>query len=325
MAGGESVNNLISRQVEEYISYKQALGYKIKIESEELRRFAAHTVAIGYNGSLSTDIAFQWVTLKPDYTRWYMARRMETIRTFAKYICVFDPLAQMPPKGMFGKCHGRTTPFIFTHEEICILMKASASLSAPDGLRCRTIPTTIGLLWSTGMHPNEACKLMDDDVDLNNGRITIRETKFSKIRILPINETTVSELRSYVKDRDTLRKDFSDQHFLLMTGGRRLELRNLEYALQVTRDHLLTDTKTWNRRKPRLYDIRHSFACNTLLRWLKSGINVDTKILYLSTYLGHVKVADTYWYLTGTPELMQYASGNFEKFFYRNGGTSHEE
>ena len=318
-------SNLISRQVEEYIAYKKGLGYQIKIESEELRRFAAYTVAVEYQGSLTTDIAFQWATLKPQYSRWYMSRRMETIRTFAKYICVFDPLAQMPPKSMFGKCHGRTTPYIFTEEEICILIKVAAELYSPDGLRSRTIPTAIGLLWSTGMRPNEVCQLLDDDVDLNEGRITIRETKFSKQRILPLHKTTVSKLRSYIKDRDRLREDFRDRHFLITTGSRKLALRNFENALQITRDHLLNGEKEWNRRPPRLYDIRHSFACNTLLRWLKSGINVDNKILYLSTYLGHVKVADTYWYLTGTPELMQLASGNFETFFYGNGGISHEE
>lgn len=317
-------SNLISRQIEEYISYKKALGYQIKIETQELRRFAAYTVSIGYEGSLTKDIAFQWATLKPDYSLWYMARRMETIRTFAKYICVLDPMARMPPKGMFGKCHGRTTPYIFTEQEICILMQAAMDLYAPDGLRCKTISTAIGLLWSTGMRPNEICQLMDDDVDLNNGLITIRETKFSKSRIIPIHETTTIKLRSYLNDRDKLRKDFLEHHFLITTGSRKLKLRNFENALQVIRDQILIGKKEWNRRPPRLYDIRHTFACNTLLRWLKSGINIDRKIIYLSTYLGHVKVEDTYWYLTGTPELLQLISGSFEKYFYE-GGVSDEE
>lgn len=317
-------NNLISRQIEEYISYKKALGYQINIESQELRRFAAYTVSIGYEGSLTKDVAFQWATLKPDYSRWYMARRMETIRTFAKYICVLDPMAQMPPKGMFGKCHGRTTPYIYTEEEICVLMQASMELYAPDGLRCKTISTAIGLLWSTGMRPNEACQLMDGDVDLINGLITIRETKFSKSRIIPIHETTTIKLRSYINDRDKLRKDYSEPYFFISTGSHKLKLRNFESAFQVIRDQLLIDKKEWNRRPPRLYDIRHTFTCNTLLRWLKNGVNVDRKIIYLSTYLGHVKVKDTYWYLTGTPELLQFTSGNFEKYFYE-GDVGDEE
>lgn len=83
-------NNLISSQVEEYISYKKALGYQIKIESQELRRFASYTVSIGHKGSLTTDLAFKWATLKPEYSRWYMARRMETIRTFATWIPAYS-------------------------------------------------------------------------------------------------------------------------------------------------------------------------------------------------------------------------------------------
>ncbi len=197
-------NNLISKQVEEYISYKKGLGFQIKIESQELRRFATYTRAIGHEGSITTDLVFQWASLKPEYSRWYMSRRMETVRTFSKYICVFDSEAQMPPKGMFGKCHGRTSPYIFTEEEICVLMKACAKLHSPDGLRCLTVPTALGLLWSTGMRPNEVCQLMDEDVDLNKGIVKIKETKFSKSRILPLHETVISKLRNYVDERDRL-------------------------------------------------------------------------------------------------------------------------
>lgn len=317
--------NLISRQVEEYIAYKQALGYQIKIESQELRRFAAYTESIEHTGSLTVEIAFQWAAFKPEYSRWYMARRMETVRTFAKYICIFDPLTQLPPKGMFGQCHGRTIPYIFSTEEMGVLMEAAAQLHAPDGLRSTTIHTAIGLLWATGIRPNEACQLMEDDVDLTNGRLTIRETKFAKTRILPLHETTVSALQAYVKERDKLRKKEGSHHFFRMTGSSELKLRNFEYAWATIREQLLTGKTVWDRRPPRLYDIRHSFACHTLLNWLKSGVDVNHKILYLSTYLGHVKVSDTYWYLTGTPELMQLASGHFERFFYTNGGDCSEE
>lgn len=198
--------NLITRQVEEYIVYKQALGYQIKIESQELRRFAAYTESIQHPGSLTAEIAFQWAALKPEYSRWYKARRMETVRTFAKYICILDPSAQLPPKGMFGQCHGRTVPYIFSATEIGLLMETAARLHAPDGLRSITIPAAIGLLWATGIRPNEACRLIEDDVDLINSRMTIRETKFSKTRILPLHETTATALLPYVKERNQFRQ-----------------------------------------------------------------------------------------------------------------------
>ncbi|WP_075366443.1 hypothetical protein [Desulfosporosinus metallidurans] len=122
------MSNLISAQVEDYINYKQALGYKIKIESEELRRFAAYTVAIGHNGSLTADVAFKWVTLKPNYTLWYMSRRLETVRTFAKYISIFDPNAQVPPKGLLKKCHGRINPYIFKKKSRSLWMSLHVSI-----------------------------------------------------------------------------------------------------------------------------------------------------------------------------------------------------
>ena len=325
MAGGESMNtNLISKQIEEYISYKRSIGYKIKIEADELRRFAKYTIDIGYKGSLKNDIVMKWAALKPHYSRWYMARRLETVRTFGKYICIFDPMAQMPPKGVFGRCHGRVNPYIYTEEEICILMNSALNLYSPDKLRGRTISTAIGLLWSTGMRPGEACNLHNDDVDLVKGLITINETKFSKSRILPLDKTTISKLKSYESFKNKIRKNFLDQHFLITTGSQKLKLRNFENAMQIIRKDILKEESESKRRLPRLYDIRHSFACHTLLKWLKNGINVDSKILYLSTYLGHVKVADTYWYLTGTPDLMNLVSKNFEKYFSKNGGRNEE-
>lgn len=316
--------NLISDQIEEYIIYKRGLGYKIKIESDELRRFAAYTRNINYEGSLTVDIALSWVSLKPKYSRWYMARRLEIIRTFAQYISIFDPNAQIPQRGIFGKCHGKITPYIFTEKEINTLMEIASDLFSPDGLRAITIPTAIGLMWVTGMRPGEVCKLMNEDVELNNGYITIKETKFSKSRTLPIHVSTIQKLNEYKKARDKLRKDYLNQHFFIMTGGNSLILRNLEYAWQIIRESLLADTERWNRRPPRLYDIRHSFACNTILRWLQEGININNKILYLSTYLGHAKISDTYWYLTGTPEIMTLLTNNFEEYFYGNEGDFHE-
>lgn len=318
-------DNLISRQIEEYIAYKKGLGFRIRIESQELRRFARYTREIGYEGSLKVDVAFQWATLDPSYSRWYMARRMETVATFAAYACVFDSQAQIIPRGMFGKCHGRTLPYIYSEQEIRTLMEAARNLYSPDKLRCRTIPFGIGLLWSTGMRPNEACCLLDEDVDLIWGTVTIRETKFSKTRILPLHETVVAQLEDYIRFRDEARIDFSEPYLLITTGGQRLLLRSFEYAMQRIRGSLLEENGSWNRRPPRLYDLRHTFACRTLLRWLEDGVNVDTRMIFLSTYLGHVKIADTYWYLTGIPELMEVVSRNFEKTFSREGGIRDED
>lgn len=112
--------NLLTRQVEEYISYKRSLGYKIKIEAQELRRFAAYTRSIDYEGSLTSDLAVRWASLKDDYSRFYKARRLETLHTFAKYVFAFDSCAQLPQTEVFGKCHCRVSPYIYTDKEVAI-------------------------------------------------------------------------------------------------------------------------------------------------------------------------------------------------------------
>ena len=108
-------SNRITRQVEEYITYKQSLGYVIKIESQELRRFAKYTREIEYDGSVTTELAMQWASLRDNFTRKYMAHRLETIHTFAVYISAFDRQAQIPQNGVFGKAHMRTDPYILRH------------------------------------------------------------------------------------------------------------------------------------------------------------------------------------------------------------------
>ena len=313
--------NLISKQVEDYISYKKSLGYQIIVESQELRRFSDYTVSLGYKNSLTSRIAIQWASLNPNYSRWYMSRRLETVRTFAKYICIFDSKAEMPLNGVFGKCHGRKNPFIYTKKDILILMQAASKLHSPDGLRALTISTVLGLLWSTGMRPSEVCRLKIKDVDLTNGFIRIRETKFKKYRIIPIHTSVIDKLNDYIKIRNLIIASSSNDTFFITTGKSNLTIRKLEYAFQLIRKKLLIENIKTNERPPRLYDLRHTFTTNTLLKWLGQGKDVNHKMIYLSTYLGHVKVSDTYWYLTGIPKLLHLAVNKFENYFYQDGGV----
>jgi integrase len=316
--------NRIMKQVEKYIVYKKSLGFQIKIESQQLRKFAEYTLERGYSTSLTADMAFEWAGLKSTYSRWYRARRLELIRNFAKFVHTFDLNTQIPPKNVFGKCHGRTKPYIFTKEETILLMKNASKLHSPDGLRGISTAAIIGLLWSTGMRPQEVCHLLDSDLDIENAVITIRETKFSKNRIVPLKQSVVEALVAYKKKRDKYRKNCDDNHLFLSTNGQEMNLRNLEYAMQVIRLQLPSYSGKWDQRPPRLYDMRHSFACYTLLQWLHAGVDINNKMIYLSTYLGHVKISDTYWYLSGTPELMALSSKIFEDA-YSKGDSCHEK
>ena len=318
----------ITKQVEEYIAYKRALGYLITIEAAELKRFARFAQDHGHEGALTVDLALDWVTEKQHHTRWYKARRLETIHSFAKYALAIDAETQIPPLGVFGKCHGKTVPYIYTTHEVTLLMDQAEKLLSPDGLRGVTIATAIGLLWSTGLRVSEACGLLKDDVDYCNMEIHIRKTKFNKERYVPIHDTVSDALKSYETYRDKILPNSTEPHFFLSTGGQTLSLRNFENGFTVIRNCLLTDGKlNWDRRAPRLADLRHTFACRTILQWFKEGVDVNHKLLLLSTYLGHVKPSDTYWYLTGTPELLAEATKRFENFSLQifSSGGSHEQ
>jgi len=130
----------------------------------------------------------------------------------------------------------------------------------------------------------------------------------------------VSQLAKYEEYRNKLCPNAITLSLFLSTGGEPLRLRNLEYSFTVIRQCLLPEGKLeWNRRPPRLYDLRHSFTSHTILRWVKEGVDVNHRINSLSTYLGHVKPSDTYWYLTGTPELLALATEKFENYAGRIG------
>lgn len=312
----------LTRQIEDFIAFKRGMGYLIIVEAAELRRFGRFAKARGHQGSLTADLALDWAAAKSTYSRWYKARRLETVSTFARFALAFDPETQMPPAGVFGRAHLRTSPYIYTENEVVILMQRAKQLLSPDGLRGIAVSTVLGLLWATGIRVSEACRLSRKDVHYQNSELHIRDTKFHKERIIPLHPTVVRELKRYEEYRNKLYPNVTTPSLFLSTGGEPLSLRNLEYGFTVIRHCLLPEDKLkWNRRPPRLYDLRHSFASHTILRWVKEGVDVNHRINSLSTYLGHVKPSDTYWYLTGTPELLAIATEKFENLAGRVGAT----
>jgi len=308
--------NLISRQIEEYIAYKQSLGFKISNESQELRRFAKFTQEIGFTGSLSSELSMRWATLKNDYSRFYMARRLETIHTFAKYIIAFDTHAQLPQLGVFGKAHIRASPYIYSNEEISLLMAEARKLFSPDGIRAFTVPMAIGLMRATGVRVSELTMLKNEDVDLEKGYLFIRSSKFKKDRIIPLHPTVINEMlkyRSFITGKLGRRHDAD--YFLVSSYGHKFNTRAFEYAFQLIREVLQTGATPKDLRKFRLYNIRHTFACETVRHWLDAGVDVNQKLFLLSTYMGHAKPEDTYWYLSATPELLAIACKRYETAF----------
>ena len=306
-------NNRISQQLKDYLEYKRSLGFKLIHEATVLERFAAYTRSINYNGPLTTEIALEWVStgVHSDKT---MGRKIEVIRPFSKYVHAFDPESEIIYSLIFKNVHERPTPYIYSIFDVRILMDECQKLYSPDGIRSYTTKIVIGLLWSTGMRPSEPVNLLVEDVDFKTNTLHIRKTKFSKERYIPVHKSVMEQLYTYyhwIEEKLGLRclKD----PFFYTTGGKKLTETSLAYAFKLIRPNI--NAKPTGYPFVRLYDFRHTFACNTILRWNEQRIDVNEKLHILSTYLGHVKPADTFWYLSATPELLKVSCSKYEEQF----------
>ena len=220
-----------------------------------------------------------------------------------------------PARGLLGPAHARRPAFLYSEGEITALLDAARSLAPADGLRPRTYATLIGLMACTGLRINEALTLGADDVDLDAGVLTIRQTKFRKSRLVPLHTTALGPLRDYAVDRDGRRHERRDTTFFVSDAGLRLPYSTVRHTFHQLLRQAMPGAAPMGRVRPRFHDLRHTFVCRRLTAWYRDGTDVDRVIDQLSTYLGHAKVTDTYWYLTGVPELLALAGSRFEQFF----------
>jgi integrase len=314
----------MNERVKEYINTRHKLGFQMKIEASELLRFANYIDRKGYKETLTTAKAIEWASSSKKASRFSWARRLEIVRCFAKYYYAFDPKTEIPPKHILGPTHRRNAPYIYSIQEIKKILAASLQLhSTQSKLRPVTYSYLFGLLACSGLRISEAIHLNDADIDFTNSILTIRETKFFKSRYVPLHSTAVDALREYIAIRNKKISCLGDAFFVLDDGSP-VTTRKADYAFKIIRKKLWPN-KLYKSRRPRIYDLRHTFVCNRLLTWYKEGKNINQVIPFLSTYIGHVKVSDTYWYITGTPELMSIATKRFEQFYQPTiKGENHE-
>ncbi len=307
----------MTTMVEAYLNHRRQAGFALEIEGAQLIRFARFAEQEGHRGTLTVKLAVQWATASRHPKPLTAARRIEVLRPFARYCQQFDPTIEIPPRGLFGAAHRRLTPHIFTDAEISALLAACTHLHPPGSRRGASCATIFGLIAATGLRISEATALARSDVDLKRGLLHIQHAKFGKSRWLPLHPTTTRVLQRYVQRRNCDPLAAGTAAFFVFDYGRSASTRSLEYAFQLLRRRL-----KWRARgghpAPRIHDLRHSFVCHRLERWYAEGLDIDRHILALSTFLGHAKVTDTYWYVTATPELLAMAAQRFE----RPGGES---
>lgn len=294
----------------DYLATRRAMGYKLVYQGQMLAQFVAYLDTVGAE-HLTINHAVDWAKQPSSAKRTWWAVRLSTVRAFARYLSAFDPATEIPPAGLIPAPSHRVVPYIYSEDDIAELLTAAGRL--PTVHRADTYQTLIGLVAVTGIREGEAVRLDRDDVDLQQGLLTIRNSKYGKSRQIPVHPSTVEALAGYAHRRDArrYRHDGRQHHhppsstsFFTSTTGTRLLRDNVSTVFpRLVRESGLAGSG--HHRPPRLHDLRHSFAVNTLIRWYRQGLDVEQRLPLLSTYLGHVAPKSTYWYMTAVPELLE--------------------
>jgi integrase/recombinase XerD len=303
----------LAEQVEDYLRLRNALGFELKLYRERLLSFVAYLEAAGAT-TVTVELAVAWAWHPAGIKPITASFRLSTIRGFARYAHAIEPAHEIPPRGVLAVPRRRPAPYLFSPEDLARVLEATRLLRPP--LRAATYQTLFGLLAACGMRVGEALALTGDDVDLDEDLLTIRHAKFGRMRLVPIHPSVTAALREYVAVRDRLCPSPRADRFFVTENGCVQQRWGADRAFRAVTEKLGLRTATDH---PRIHDLRHSFAVQTLLDWQREGADIPALLPVLSTYLGHVRPANTYWYLSATPELMQLAADRLEQHF---GGRS---
>jgi len=287
-------------QLDNYLAIRRAVGFKLRRSELLLADFIAH-LDENQSDAITTDGALAWASLPRNGSSQWWGYRLSAVRAFARHLHAIDPRHEVPPTGLWPATSHRATPYLYSDGDIAALMAAAQEFRSP--LRAATFETLVGLLAVTGLRIGEALRLDRDDVDLDDGVLRIRDAKFGKSREVPLHPSTVQAMVAYTRRRDELCPRPRDPSFFVSTAGTRVLYCNAHLGwLDLVRRAGLKPRSA--RCRPRPHDVRHSFAVKTLLGWYRDGDDVQARMPLLSTYLGHVHPANTYWYLSAAPELL---------------------
>ena len=301
----------LRKAVQDYLTMRRSLGFKLRDMGHNLRHFVSF-MEQQRASIITTELALRWAQQPQDVQPAQWAARLSFVRSFARYWSATDPRTEIPPTGLLPYRTKRATPYIYSNDEVQQLLKAARNLPPSTGMRSWTYYSLFGLMAVTGMRISEVIRLDHADVDLKQGLLTVRLTKFSKSRLIPLHPSTVKKLKRYLHRRDELYPRPLTARFFLSNQGTPLTDCMVRWTF-VKLSRQIGLRKVGDSFGPRLHDLRHRFAVTTLLHWYRTGVDVEQRLPVLSTYLGHAHVTDTYWYLSAIPELLAVTKDRLEK------------
>jgi integrase/recombinase XerD len=298
----------LSKMRDDYLSLRRALGFKLKRQGELLADFVTFLDDAG-SATITNGHAIAWATKPVTGTPTWWSARLDIVRAFARYVHTLDPRTEIPPFNILPAQKRRPQPYIFADDEIVALIAGTDRIR--HRFRAETYRSIIGLLASTGMRVGEALALDHKDLNREEQLLTIRSGKFGKARQVPLHPTAFGALEHYVERRNRIFRRSAGAAFFRAPSGARVTYKNFQHAFFRLVDRAgLSDRKP---RRPRIHDLRHTFATRTLSDCYQAGLDVERQLLVLSTYLGHSDPSGTYWYLSAVPELVALAAARLEQ------------
>ena len=306
--------NTISEAVHEYVDLRRSLGFKLVGIKHTLLQFAKF-LEEQQATYITQDLALAWAQQPKNAQPFMWAKRLNAVRIFARYRHAADPRTEVPAPGLLPYRPKRAKPHIYSEDEVQALLRAAGNMPY-HGERQALLPRTyycfIGLLCVTGLRPGEARDIELGDVDLQSGLLTVRIGKYGRTRVVPLHETTCMVLADFAERRQHhwIGQPIPPNLFLTSTGNA-FHLTSFQRTFRkLSRDVGIRGPD--ESRGPRLHDFRHTLAVKILEKWYRQGQDPERMLPILSTYLGHVCVSDTYWYLENSPGLMKEAMRRLE-------------
>ena len=297
--------------LDNYLLLRRQLGYKLKLTAILLRNYVRY-MKENRVAFITTKTALRWASLPDNIKQKQRAVRLGAVRRFAEYLSAIDPRTEIPAQKLLPFQRHRPTPYLYKDEEVVKLIKAAGQMPGQHPLKCATYTTLFGLLAVTGMRVGEAIALDFKNVNLDQCLLTLQKAKGNKTRLVPLHPSTARALSQYAEVRGEHFPQSPNSSVFITDKGTRLPYSTVNgWFLRLSRRIGLRNLGDVH--GARLYDLRHRFAIQTLLNWYRSDVDVGVHLPELATYLGHVHVNDTYWYLSAAPELLQLAALRWQR------------
>ena len=287
----------VAQLIDDYLRLRRSLGFKLEKNGLFLTQFHRYLQQKNI-AAITVEVMVDWAILPGGKREWHAAR-LGTLRSFARWAHVFDSTIEVPPAGLMPAQGERLVAFVYSSEEITAVMAAASEIRTP--LVAATYRTLIGLLATTGLRVGEAIRA--NRRDLTQGVLTVADTKFGKTRLVPLHPTTVAVLEDYARLRDEILGQVPTDALFVSLAGTRLIYKNVHLVFHrlVGKAGILPRS---SRCRPRLHDLRHTFAVSTMLDAYRHDRDAAEVLPILSTYLGHASPGSTYWYLQADPHLL---------------------